>query len=256
MNTDNSFYKFMVLFRRDFLNVMINPVLFLTNTIFPLLLILTLGYLGESMYGGGGVTSYDYYSITILIFMAVNVSMTASNSFMESSIKTTNLRTIFAPIRLSSIYLSKIISTFVFAAICQMLLMLVLGIGFGFQIGGANVWAIVIILLLLNLFSSTLGVLFCCIFRSEELSNKILSIINNVFAVMGGLFFSLDRMGRTAETISYLSPVKWVAETLLRIIYDEDFSLLLPTAAVLIGATALFIVACRVAFRRNMEDLV
>lgn len=256
MKTENSFYKFIVIFKRDFLNVMSNPVLLLTNTLFPLLLIFTLGYLAEGMYGGGEVTSYDYYSITILIFMAVNVSMTAANSFMESSIKTTNLRTIFAPIRPSSIYLSKIVSTFIFAAICQIVLMVVLGSGFGFQIGGAHAWAVITILILLNLFSSTLGVLFCCIFRSEELSNKILSIINNVLAVVGGLFFSLDSFGRTAETISYLSPVKWVAEAILRMIYDQDFGLLLPTAAVLTVGTALFIGCCKLAFRWNMEDLV
>lgn len=141
-------------------------------------MVLVLGYLSSSNYGSQGVTSYDYYGITILLFSILNVSMTASNSFMEKSLRLSNLRIMFSPINTSYIYVSKILATSAFTSLCYFLYALIckflLQVNFGYH----NTTYIFIIMLLFNFLSSSLGVLFCCIFKGEELANTILSPLN------------------------------------------------------------------------------
>ncbi|KPV60009.1 hypothetical protein QJ48_08095 [Paenibacillus sp. A3] len=55
-------YSFYFILKRDFINLALNPVLLLTNTVFPLLLVLVLGYLSNGAYSGETMNGYDYYS--------------------------------------------------------------------------------------------------------------------------------------------------------------------------------------------------
>ena len=245
---------FFVIYKRDVVNIVMNPVLLLTNTLSPILFILIFGYLSNGSYGESGITSYDYYGVTILIYSILNVSMTASNSFMEKRLKNSNLRVMYSPIRVSYLYLSKILATFTFTTVCYLFVMYVAHIGLHVTFGGKNVAYVIIIVLLFNFLSAVIGVLFCCMFKSEEVTNKILSLLNNAFAILGGVFFSLDGLGDTVRTISYISPVKWVVECVMKIIYDQDFGLFFTTGSVLILLTCFGLVGCKFLFK--VEDYI
>lgn len=247
-------HTFYTLLKRDIVNIFLNPMLLSYNTAFPFLLILVLGSLNRGGYGNTGIDSYDYYGVTILLYIVLNVSTTSANSFMERSLKTTNLRVMFSPVRNSYIYLSKIAATFIFTSVCFVLLMLASAIILGVNYGGRNVLPVLGLVLLFNLLSSVIGVFFCCIFKSEELTNKILSLVNNVFAVFGGLFFQMGGLGRTVDIISGVSPAKWVAEGIFKMIYDNDISLFLPIAAIFLALSVLLLAGCRLVFKT--EDYV
>lgn len=246
--------RFFTILKRDVVNIIQNPVLLLYNTAFPFLLIVVLGALSKESYGVAGVTSYDYYGITILIYSVLNVSLTSSNSFMEKSLKTSNLRILYSPIRISYVYLSKIVATFLFTSICFLTLITLLNLLIGVNFGGGNARYIMTMIIVFNFFTSSLGVLFCCIFKSEELANKILSPINTIMAIFGGLFFQLDGFGKTVERLTYISPVKWVAEGMFKIIYDQDITYFIPIMAVLIVCSIILIIGCKITFK--VEDYV
>ncbi len=252
MTRINSIYSFYAIFKRDLVNIVLNPVLLISNTVFPILLVVLLSYLTSGNYGSGGFTAYDYYGVTILIYAVLNVSMTASNSFMEKSLKTSNLRIMYAPIKLSYIYLAKIAATFIFTSVCFFGYIAFFSLVFGVNFGGVNLLYVIMIVLSLNLLSSITGVFFCCIFKSEELTNKIISVAVNFFAILGGLFFRLDGLGPAVERISYISPAKWAAEAMFRIIYDNDFSLLVPGVLMLLTVSAVLLIGCKLTFK--VED--
>ena len=216
-------YRFLVLFKRDLVNLFINPVFLPYNTIFPVIMVLVLGLLVRSTYGSV-VTSYDYYGVTIMVYMGLNISVIATNSFMEKSLKDTNLRVMYTPIRIWYIYAAKILATFVFAVVCFSAVMVALHYWPGVNFGGENAIYVALLLAALSFFSCSLGVLFCCIFRSEELSNKILTFVNLAFALLGGVFFQPDSLGPTVVALSYASPARWVSQSAFRIIYDADFT--------------------------------
>ncbi|CAH8770590.1 ABC transporter permease [Paenibacillus dendritiformis] len=250
----SALYRFHVILKRDIVNLALNPVLLLSNTVFPLLLMLILGYLTRSIYGGGEVSSYDYYGVTIVIFASLNVSMIASNSFMEKSLRKSNLRILHAPVRTSYLYISKFAATFFFSTLCTLLLLALAHWVLNVHYGGSGWIVVALILIGFNLFSSALGVLMCCLFRSEETSNKILSFVNNLLALIGGLFFQWDGLGRAAEILSYLSPVKWVAEAVFRVIYDQDAGMALPLLGGFAAGSLVLLWGCSRIF--HAEDYV
>lgn len=254
MLSGNSIYGFYTIFKRDLVNIVLNPVLLISNTLFPVVLVILLSYLTSGSYGSGGVTAYDYYAVTILIYAILNAAMTASNSFMEKSLKTSNLRIMYAPIKLSYIYMAKIVATFIFTSVCFLGYIAFFRLVFGVNFGGENLLYVILIVLFLNLLSSVTGIFFCCVFKSEELTNKIISVVINIFAILGGLFFRLDGLGPAAERISFLSPAKWASEAMFRIIYDSDFSVFVPGILILFTVSVALLIGCKITFK--VEDYV
>lgn len=245
---------FYTVFKRDLKNLILSPVLLIYNSLFPFLIVLILGYLTSGNYDGTSVSSYDYYGVSIIIFTILFVSMTAANSFMEERVKASNLRIMYSPINPSSIYMSKIAATFVFSSVCLLIAMAILKVIFNVNYGGQNVGYVIIMLELFNLLSATIGILFCCIFKSEQLANKILSPFLNILAILGGAFFPIDSLGKNVEKLSYISPVKWVDEGIFKIIYDKDLSYFSPTVIVLIALTIILLIGCKLTFKG--EDYV
>jgi ABC-2 type transport system permease protein len=107
---------------------------------------------------------------------------------------------------------------------------------------------------LIELFSVGLGVMFCCIFKTEAMANQILSIVINIFAILGGLLFPMDGYGKIARAISSISPAKWLVKTAFAMIYDSNFSGFYPTVIGLILATAVVLIICDRTFRK--EDCI
>lgn len=246
-------YRFLQILKMDFLNLSFNIMWVFYSMVFPFLLVLILGFLNSGNYGST-VTAYDYYGITMMIYTVLSTAMTASNSFMEERIKKGNMRIIYSPIAKPLIYISKILATFIFSSICHLILVLLLHFILGVNFGGWNIIFIIAILLLFEFFSSALGVLLCCIFKSENTANQILSIIINISAVFGGLFFQLDGFGKAIEKVSYISPAKWAVASMLKIIYDNNFSYFLPTVSILVILSAITLLLCRKFYR--MEDYI
>ena len=87
------------------------------GTAFPILLVVILGFLGKDRYGKE-VTSYDYYGITLMIYSIFMSGMTSANAFMEITIRKPNMRIIYAPGNSNVIYISKIVSSFIFCFAC------------------------------------------------------------------------------------------------------------------------------------------
>lgn len=93
------------------------------------------------------------------------------------------------PLPPSFVYVSKIAATFVFTTVCFGVAVSVLHVRLGVRFGGELFGYVATIVLLLGLLSSALGVMFCCLLRSEELANKVVSPVLQVMTIVGGLFF-------------------------------------------------------------------
>lgn len=236
--------RFIHIFKRDFINITLNPILLFANTLLPLILVLVLGYLTNG--------NYDYYAITVLIYSALNVSTTAANSFMEKGIKLSNMRIMYAPVNKAYIFLSKILASFTFTSICFFIYSQICIWFLGIEFGGKNYILILILIFMFNLLTSALGIFFCCIFRSEEMANTILSLVNNIFSIFGGIFFSIEGFGSTAQKISNISPVKWIAKAAFQIAYDGNLQMFFPIIIIFTFAIIVLTLLCKFTFK--MED--
>lgn len=239
--------------KQDFMNLAKNPMWLFYVLAFPILLVGVMGFFMEGSYGTE-ITSYDYYGISLMIYGALNAATIGANSFMEERIKAGNMRIIFSPQPDSYLYFSKIIAAFLFTEIAYFIDFGILHYLFGINIGGMYTGYVLAVLTMAILFSSALGVMCCCILKSENITNQILSTLLTILCLLGGVFFSLDGFGETVRKICLLSPVKWIMNTLFAIIYDRDLGQVLPTIFMLAAGTVIIVVLCGVFFHK--EDYV
>lgn len=233
----------------DFMNILRNPVLVLANTIFPFILIVIMGFVTKNSFGADGISSYDYYGVNMIIFSAALIAMTASNTFMEEKVKRGNIRLVYAPVSKTSIYLSKLLSIYIFSVILYSMNVWTAQTIFKLNFGGEDLPYILLLLHVFLFFGCCFGTMFCCIFKNEEQANSIMQIPVAFFVFFGGVFFGIHRFGDTVNEISVFSPVKWVAECSFRLIYDHDFSILLPVVSILLLASVVCIAVSHVVFK-------
>ena len=234
--------------KADFINLIKNPMWIFYGMAFPILLVAIVGYLTHSAYGNE-VTSYDYYGVTLMIYSALSSGMTSANSFMEERIRKANMRIIYAPGDVRSIYLSKIIASFLFSFLLHMADAVFLALVFHINYHAAAY--LIVLLALIELFAVTLGIMMCCIFKTESMTNQIQGLLVNLLALLGGTLFSLDGYGRIARAISQLSPVKWIVDASFQLIYDNDFHLFIPTIGIMTGSILLMLLICKITFRKE-----
>jgi ABC-2 type transport system permease protein len=89
--------------------------------------------------------------------------------------------------------------------------------------GGGNFIYILVLFLAFLLFTVTLGGAVCVILKTEELTNMILSNLASIVALLSGIFFPVDSLGKVVSKLANLSPLKWILDTSFRVIYDNNF---------------------------------
>lgn len=237
--------------KEDFKNLILNPMWIFYSLGFPILMMLILGFLTQDSYGAE-ISSYDYYGITIMIYFLFNSGMTSANAFMEERIKKPNMRIIYSPGAIADIYLSKIISSTLFTSLFYAIDMLFFG--FVIHVDFGPIGHIAVLFLLYNLVAVTMGIMFCCIFKTEEITNQLQSVVVNLLCILGGVLFSLDGYGTMVRRISDVSPVKWLVKGCFQMIYDQDYHLFFPLIVGGILAVIVMMLICRFTFHK--EDCI
>lgn len=246
-------YRFYKILQRDTINLFINPMWVFLGIAFPFLFAVILGLLTEGLYGAS-ISSYDYYGVTMLLFCGLYSATYSANSFMEERIKKPNLRIVYSPIRNWFIPLTKTIATFLFMSFFVTLAGILLHLCFKVNFGHSLLFQSWLLLLALNFFFSSLGVLMCCIFKSEGVANQIISIITAALGLISGFFFPISVFGDTIVKFSQFLPTTMVFNAILAMIYDQDSTDFLPTLLILGLLSFIIIVLCNYLFKG--EDYV
>jgi ABC-2 type transport system permease protein len=183
------------------------------------------------------VGAFDDYGIAMVGDVIFNSAIFSANSFMEERIKKPNMRLIHSPVRPFYIHFSKVLAAFAYCAVTNTLVAAALHFVFRINYGGDAAWSLLVIMLLSVFLLSSIGVLVCCMLKSEGITNDILSLLFALFAVLGGVFFPIDGLGGAVSAASWVSPAKWIMAACMRIVYDRDFSLFMPVCGLFIALT-------------------
>lgn len=247
----------MVLFRlikQDLKNLLKTPVVWTACTIYPWLLVGLFGVMFSSFYNNSGVTSYDYYGVTMIIYLILlSVTMTP-NVFMEKRLRSGNIRIAFSPVSKVTIYMSKILSAYIFLIITFSINIILMNYLNVVNFGGKRLIYVLILIWFSLMFVVTMGGAFCVTLKSEELTDMILSNVANILALVSGIFFPVDTLGTNISRLTDLSPVKWVLNLMFSIIYDGDFTHYIP---VILGLTIISIISLVIMhFNYKPEDYI
>lgn len=241
-------HNLLVMYKLDLRRLLVNKVNTFYGIFFPILLTVILSFLFKDSYGNG-LSSLDYYGITIVIYSMFTSGMTAARTFMEGDVRKANMRIAYSPGGISTIFLSKIASCFTFSYVCHVTVTAVLCLFFGVHISETGY--VLIIYALTEFAAVTFGIMCCCAFKSADMADQILNIFVNLFAFMGGLVVPLDGYGKAARVISNLSPAKWVLVRTLSIIYDHSMGGYLQLIVGLVIVIGLELFICKNTFREE-----
>jgi len=235
------------IFRRDLLNLGRKGSFVFSATVFPLALVGLLGLLNEGLFGMA-MTGWDVCAVNIMVYMAVYSSMIATNSFMERAVKATNLRVLFTPVPLAALYLGKILATTIFCASGYFVDLVVLSL-LGIHLGPGLGMGLAPLVVTLTLASTSIGVLLCCLVKDEPTANRILSLVVNIAAALGGVFFSMESLGGTAAAVAGFSPFTWLREAVFRFVWDGQAMGTAVAAAGSLLVAGAAVLGCRATFK-------
>lgn len=206
------------------------PIMFMMFFVYPVLLTAIIGYLTHDSYSGG-ISSYEYYSIGMMIFIFTSSGLISSYNFLDDNTKSGNVRTMFTPIKSLGIYLSQIISGTIYSSVACAITMIIFSYLFGVNYNGNGI-LIYLSFVILSFMSNALGMFLCTTINNMGAVNMIFNIVQTVLCVLGGAFFSLEALGEIPAMISKISPVKWLMDGLLNSMYDNNNFILFVTIAI------------------------
>ncbi|MBO0454644.1 ABC transporter permease [Candidatus Enterococcus murrayae] len=225
-------YQLFRIIQRDTINLFTNPMWAVFSLLFPFLLVATLGFLTEGLYSSQ-FTSYDYYGVTLMLFSVMYTATFSANSFMEEKIKNANLRIVYSPIQDWFIPFSKIIAAFIFTTFFYTVSAVICHLLFQIRFGSENSLEIWLLCVGMNFVFSCIGVLMCCIFKSEGVANQIISNLTVALAVLSGFLFPVASFGAAFVKISKWLPTTKVLQTIFEMIYDQNMLNFLPVLSML-----------------------
>lgn len=212
--------KFWTLFKQDFSNLITSPGTVAMLLLFPTCVASLMGFLFENLYNTSLVNSYDFYGVTMVIFVGMMASTIPANAFLSKKIKNVNTRIFYSPVSKVIVYSSKILACFLFIGTCITLNIILFQVTSFANFGGENIGYIILLMLAFALFLTLLSSAICVSLHSEELTNVVLSNTMSVLGFLSGIFFPIANLGSVFEKISEFSPITWTVNSIFQIIYD------------------------------------
>jgi ABC-2 type transport system permease protein len=199
------------------------------NIIFPIVMILLLGYLASGNYGNS-FTSYQYYSIAMLPFCVAVAMVTAAYAGKDDAYKKTAIRSLFAPVSKSQIVLSKLLSCSLVISFCTLTVLLFARLVLKLPVFGSRI-IMVFLLLASEVFAvCAIGLFIGLGMKNFVLIKNVLNIPICLAAVLAGAFYPIGSLNPKLEFLLKLSPLTWVNRSIFRYIYDNDAGLLWKTS--------------------------
>lgn len=194
------------------------------NIIFPIIMILLLGYLTSGGYGKE-FTGYHYYSIVIPPFCIAMAIITAAYAGKDDAYKKTAARLLYAPISSTHIVLSKLGSCTLIISICNFLIllfsMLVLKLPIRYKL-----MPIALLLTSITFTVCAIGLLIGLGMKNFILIKNVLNIPICIAAILAGCFYPIGSVNPVLQFILSLSPLTWVNRSIFLYLYDDSSALL------------------------------
>lgn len=195
-------------------------------------------------------SSMDYYAVTMLTLILMYASLTGHWSIKTERQLKTGSRVLVAPVKKYQILIGKLGGS-ILITILQMLVVIIVSKYILKANWGEDIITIIAVLLSQVVMAVSLGTGIAFVIKSESASMGLLNIIIPLFVFLGGGYMPLDVMGGTLVKLSNLSPVKWMNQAIFRIIYNNDYSLVLTAVIINLAFAALFITASSVLYKKE-----
>ena len=170
----------LTIMKQDTMNLLKNKPIMMYLLIYPIVLILITGFVFGSIFSDDILTSYDYYGVTMMIYLSMATVIILPELLFGSNVKYANYRIVYSPIPRYKIYLSKLIVAISISYLILAFYMLIFNSTGVVNYGKSNIAYSLLLDLALVIFSITFGGAFCVLLKSEDIVTKILNLVINV----------------------------------------------------------------------------
>lgn len=202
------------------------------NIVFPIVVIMLLGYLTSMSYGHS-FTSYHYYTITIIPFCTFMGISTVSYATQDEKLLHTSYRYIAAPINKIQIVLSKFLSCVIVLSSCSIVTLMIAKFLFRLDFQG-NVLMIFILLTCETITVTGIGLFLGLACKNLDTLRNFLNIPIVIFGFLGGVFFPVSSLNPVLRTIIKLSPLTWINRGIISYVYENQVQMISIISAVLL----------------------
>lgn len=171
-----------------------------------------------------GFTSYDYYGIVEITMMVLYGSGYGFYTIYNNRRNKIEARCFQGNLSKNSYIITKVTSTFIVTVISLIPAMLY-SIFVLKAYWGEDYFSVIALLLSLNFFGTTLGILLGYIFKEEKHGSFFLNtLIIPVMTFLGGGYIYLEDGNKLLDIVRYISPLTLINKSILSIAFYEDYS--------------------------------
>ena len=193
----------------------------------------------------------DYYTITMITLMILYGAATGFYAIVGEKVRNTKNRLLTAPIRKQELFLGKTLGC-VAITVFQIGIVVLVSKYILHTYWGENMWIVLLIIFSEIWLSISLGIGLGLLFKDEARGNGIMNTAIPFLAFLGGNYVPLENMGNKAmETIAKISPLRWTNQSIFKVIYSNDFSLVSTAILVNIGIVIVFLAIASIQFRKE-----
>jgi ABC-2 type transport system permease protein len=214
------------------------------SIIFPLIMIGLLGWIRNGSFSNG-LTSFQYYTITMLPFIICCEIITAAYQGQEEGRLKVGERFLIAPITTKTLIMSKWCAGVTALSICHGFVYIVVKLVFRVSYEGKGLF-IYLISIGLTALIYALGLLIGLGMKNFIMITNLLNIPIFIFAILGGCFFPFGSSDSLVAVLIKLSPLTWINRATFLAMYDRQGELMILLSGVLsLGVVIILIQAVK-----------
>ncbi|MCX7773467.1 MAG: ABC transporter permease [Clostridia bacterium] len=195
----------------------------------------------------------DYYALTMLTLIIMYAGPAGSSLISDERQQRTLSRMVLSPVKNAEILVSKV--TGMTLVTCLQVVIVFFFDKFVLKTEwGTNIPAVAAILLAQIIMVVSVGVGMAYLFKENSTGTTILNTLIPILIFLGGGYVNLELMGigGIISQIAWLSPVKWLNQTLLQVIYANDYSTFGTTIALYLGIAIVFLAISSVLSKKEV----
>lgn len=195
-------------------------------------------------------SSIGYYAIAMITNIIMYGASYGLYGIAGERIGKTEGRVFCSPIKKYQYFIGKIFGNIIVVALQEIIVILASKYIIKADFGN-NILAVFLIFLSQIVFSVTLGVTLGFMSNTSA-SNGILNMAIPFVSFLGGCYFPIDSIP-VLNSISVISPLRWVNKSIFGIIYSSDYSKMMPTIAINLVLAGILITISSVIVRKEAK---
>lgn len=200
----------------------------------------------KSLHSQKQPNSIDYYAISMTTMIVLYGSISASYLIRGERMRNTASRLVAAPIKTAEIFVGKILGTVLVHAIC--VLVVIMSTKYFFDANWGDHLLLVLLMLVSQiLFAISFGLGVSYLTKTEAASRAIIMVVIQVSCIVGGTYFQ----NGSGEGFVNVSPLTWMNNGLIKLIYTNDISASLSVIGLNVGFSILFLGIAIVLLRKR-----